>query len=292
MKMVISLRCQREQDSNHIEDHTQNFKSDTEQLMSYDFNAEAERIASWLIDKYHPHLIGVKIAYITKTSTADLAGKAPRSGKTLKLGSASLLSEKYQLLAEKDYAFVIEVNGAYWNRLELKQQYALIDHELCHCVKDGDGYYLADHSVEEFRPILRRHGFWKPDIQAFCEEAQPLFEAPGIQMRLQSPPPDAGDTVVSSGELVRIEETGELWAFNVRQGKWIPQIPEDAAVQCGVPGCGGELVRHNALPEQPRLEDDPLNKCEDFPVYQCSKCRSLHDQLFVYELMRAAGVTQ
>lgn len=142
--------------------------------MAYDFNPEAERIAQGVIDQWHPHLRGVAIAYITKAAGNDGAesvktAKAPRGGKALKLGSAAAVSEKYQLIAEKDYEFIVELNGQYWDRLELHQQEALIDHELCHCRKDDDGFYIADHDLEEFRQIVRRHGFWKPDIQAFCD---------------------------------------------------------------------------------------------------------------------------
>src|SRR3990167_8070080 len=177
--------------------------------MSYDFNPEAERIAESVIERWHSHLIGVPIAYITKSGGSDgaqtIAGsKAPRGGKALKLGSASAVSEKYQRLASQDYEFIIELNGQYWDRLELSQQEALIDHEFTHCRKDADGFYIADHDLEEFRQIVRRHGFWKPDIQAFCEEAQPLFSVAQRVVAVAT-----GDVVVCGGQEIRIEETGE-----------------------------------------------------------------------------------
>lgn len=193
--------------------------------MSYDFNPEAERIAQRIIDEWHPHLRGVPIAYITKTAGSDGAesvktAKAPRGGKALKLGSAASVSEKYQLIASEDYEFIIELNGQYWDRLELAQQEALIDHQLCHCRKDEDGFYTADHDLEEFRQIVRRHGFWKPDIQAFCEEAQPLFDQPGVQRRFVTAPP-TGDVVVCGGQEVRVEETGDLWTYDVKAGAFV-----------------------------------------------------------------------
>lgn len=192
--------------------------------MSYDFNPEAEKIAAGIIERWHPHLLDVPIAYITKAAGSDGAQaisntKAPRGGKALKLGSAASVSEKYQLIATKDYEFIIELNGQYWDRLELPQQEALIDHELCHCRRDADGFYVADHDLEKFRQIVRRHGFWKPDIQAFCEEAQPLFDQPGIQRRFVAQ--FTGDVVVCGGQEIRIEETGDIWTFDVKQGQFV-----------------------------------------------------------------------
>lgn len=191
--------------------------------MSYDFNKEAEGIAFSVIERWHPHLAGVAIAYVTKSGSSDGAenpstAKTKRIGKSLKLGSAQLVSEKYQLLATYNYEFIIELNGQYWDRLELPEQEALIDHELCHCRKDGDGFYIADHDLEEFRQIVRRHGFWKPDIQAFCEEAQPLFDRPGVQKRFVSP---SAGVVVCGGQEIRVEETGEVWAYHAKIGGFV-----------------------------------------------------------------------
>ncbi len=205
--------------------------------MSYDLCPEAEKIAANIIYEWHPHLVGVAIAFIIKAPGNDGAenpktAKAPRGGKALKLGSAAAVSEKYQLITDRDYEFIIELNGQYWDRLELDQQQALIDHELCHCRKDGDGFYLADHDLEEFRQIVRRHGFWKPDIQAFCEEAQPLFDKPGIQRRIITPP--LGSVVVCGGEEIRVEETGEIWTYDVKAETFVRvETPEQKGARLG-----------------------------------------------------------
>lgn len=206
--------------------------------MSYDFNPGAERIAQGVIERWHPHLIGVAIAYITKEAGSEgvesvKTAKPPRGGKALKLGSAASVSEKYQLIATKDFEFIIELNGQYWDRLEMDQQEALIDHELCHCGKDGDGFYIRDHDLEEFRQIVRRHGFWKPDIQAFCEEAQPLFDQPGVQRRFVTR--SATDIVVCGGQEVRVEETGDLWTYDVKTESFvrIMESPEQKGVRMG-----------------------------------------------------------
>lgn len=225
--------------------------------MSYDFNPEAERIAQGVIERWHAHLTGVAIAYITKSGT-DKDGaqalnnaKVPRGGKALKLGSAASVSEKYQLIAIKDYEFIIELNGQYWDRLELEQQEALIDHELCHCRKDADGFYIADHDLEEFRQIVRRHGFWKPDIQAFCEEAQPLFDQPGIQRRFTSPP--TGDVVVCGGQEIRIEETGDIWTYDLKTESFVklPSLAEKVMDRVK------DEIRNGAIPGVSVVEDAP-----------------------------------
>ncbi len=186
--------------------------------MSYDFNEEAQRMGERIIEEWHPHLKDAKIAYITKEGKEADQTKPSRGGKAIKLGSASALTDKYRLLASEDYVFVIEIQGKYWDRLSLEQQEALIDHELTHCRKDADGYYVADHDLEEFRSILRRRGFWKPDIQAFCEEALPLFQKPGIQTRFVAPP---DDLVVCAGQVIRVEETGETWTYSVKDSGFI-----------------------------------------------------------------------
>jgi hypothetical protein len=197
--------------------------------MAYDFNEEAERIGERIIPDWHPHLVDVKIAYIDKKQTSASAPKT-RAGKALKLGSASRVSDKYKLLAARDYEFVIEITEAYWHKLSLPQQEALIDHELCHCRKDGDGFYIANHDLEEFRSVLRRHGFWKPDIQAFCEEAQPLFDKPGIQKRFVS---NNGDAVVCAGQTVRVEETGDTWTYSVKDGAFVKVADETTVTITG-----------------------------------------------------------
>lgn len=201
--------------------------------MSYDFNEEAQRIGERVIEQWHPHLSEIKIAYLNKESATEPPTKPPRGGKVLKLGQASKVPDKYKLLAAQDYVFVIELTAAYWDKLSLTQQEALVDHELCHCRVDADGPYLANHDLEEFRQIVRRHGFWKPDIQAFCEEAQPLFAMPGVQKRFVDPP--SADYAVFAGQAIRVEETGDTWTYSVKDGGFV-KMTQGPSVTISVDG--------------------------------------------------------
>jgi len=154
--------------------------------MFYELNEAAELIATDLIEKHHPRLTKLKIAYLFKSKVEDpedaeqrarIAKVKPlRDGKKFTWAKASLVSDKWRALAEDDYKFVIEFDREVWNELTLEQQNALVDHELCHCGNDADGCYVRQHDVEEFRCIVQRHGFWKDDVKLFAETARSLFD--------------------------------------------------------------------------------------------------------------------
>lgn len=148
---------------------------------NYEESERIGQIAKALIKKYHEHLKDAAIAYVMKTveDDDDKAPKPGRVGKHPKAGYARLVPKLYRLLA--GYDFVIEIDEFYWNFLEVEQQEALVDHELSHCARDEDGWYIKDHDVEEFREILERHGFWKPSLEEFVNAAQPHlpFDGPG-----------------------------------------------------------------------------------------------------------------
>lgn len=189
-------------------------------MPSYEFNPAAETVAERLIDEWHPHLRGIKIAYVFKGEETDAVHVPTKSGKSIKYAQAGLVPEKYQLLADQDYKFIIEFSRPIWDRLTLQHQEALIDHELCHCRNTPeDGCYMADHDVEEFRQILVRHGFWRESLRLFIESAQPLFDQPGVQMTLRTP--QAGAVSVAYGETVRVIETGEVWCYDPKAREFV-----------------------------------------------------------------------
>ena len=56
-----------------------------------------------------------------------------------------------------------------------KQRLALIDHELCHIVRDVDsdsGFSMRSHDIEEFAAVVERHGAWKADVHHFLAAAK------------------------------------------------------------------------------------------------------------------------
>lgn len=151
--------------------------------MEYQWNETAKRMAEHLIEKYHTRLDRVKVAYLFKIKPVSDKPAKPskplRDGKKITWAKAARVSPKWQALMDEDYQFVIEFDMQIWDRLTLEQQEALVDHELCHCGVDADGYYMRSHDLEEFREIVRRHGFWKDDVKQFAEVTMPLFEKAG-----------------------------------------------------------------------------------------------------------------
>jgi hypothetical protein len=244
--------------------------------MSYDFNKEAERIAERYIERYHQHLRKTKIAYLYKGEETDKVPEPTQPGKSITYAKAFMIPDKYRLLASEDYVFGIEFTQPIWHRLELPSQEALVDHELCHCrINDLGEPYLADHDVEEFQAILRRHGFWRVGLQRFIEAATPLFDQPGFQPNLAAPA-KAVPAAVAYGEPVRLLETGEQWSFNPKVRRWIPIVPDDAHVRC-INGCDAVLIPLNNVDEMVAsgFFSDPAAFFEatpQFPVWGCAIC--------------------
>ena len=149
-------------------------------MIEYIPNDDAKDIAEQIIQDWHPHLEGVKIAYISKVKPPKKAkkgspAKQPRQGKKIVMAKAAKVSPKMQALMSDGYVFVIEFNDAIWQELAHEKRIALVDHELCHLGSDADGFYLKGHSVEEFREIIKRHGFWKDDVRQFAEQTEQIY---------------------------------------------------------------------------------------------------------------------
>ena len=154
--------------------------------VEYEVSERIEQVAKELIGLYHPHLAGAKIAYMMKKAPEEKDGKvAPqkqrRMGKKGVMGVARTVPALYYALTGFD--FVIEIDEIFWDILDLDQQTALVDHELCHCVMDEKGFYVRDYDVEEFVAIVKRHGNWKHELEAMFEAMQMRlpFETPGKQ---------------------------------------------------------------------------------------------------------------
>lgn len=141
--------------------------------VDYAWNEQAEAVAEKVIAAHHPRLERVRIAYLF--ARRPPRKKALRPGKRAAMAKTSTVGQKHRVLMERGFVFLIEFDQAVWDGLTLEQQEALVDHELCHCGVDADGYYLKQHDLEEFREIVRRHGFWKDDVKQFAEASLPLF---------------------------------------------------------------------------------------------------------------------
>lgn len=142
---------------------------------------QVKKIAEELIEKYHHHLIDfdVRIDYVFVDKTPKIGGKEVW-GKCQKISSlnAFLAGEN----EDCDPFFVIIISEPVWDVLPPDKRRALVDHELCHTwseasqKEDTDGsedavkLSLNPHDLEEFTCIVRRHGLWREDVEAFVKE--------------------------------------------------------------------------------------------------------------------------
>jgi hypothetical protein len=128
----------------------------------------AASIAYGVIEKHHRHLEEANIACVFRSGTWSDGG-----GGTI-LASAGKVGAKMQAICG-DFKpdFIITINEDAWMAMDEKSREALIDHELCHCIKNGcdslgnPKWGLVGHDVEEFEAIIRRHGLWKSDLKRF-----------------------------------------------------------------------------------------------------------------------------
>lgn len=139
---------------------------------------EVQQIAEDLIPKYHQHLIDfdVKIRYV-------FVDKTPKSKGREVWGTCRKISNLNAFLADGNDSsepfFVITISQDVWDVLPHDKRVALVDHELCHAwaeaneKEDADPVKLSTvpHDLEEFASIVRRHGLWREDVEAFVKAA-------------------------------------------------------------------------------------------------------------------------
>lgn len=158
---------------------------------------EAKVMAKEIIAEHHPHLEGAVIAYLMKLCDPP---KTKRAMKAVKWASAQKLPDKtlaaVAIVCEGMLGpdFIIEIQSWAWEQLMPEEQRALLDHELVHCKHDEDGFYIADHDLEEFCEIVFRHGAWRPSIRRFLETGQ------GELFKDDSKKPDENRVTLTTGE--------------------------------------------------------------------------------------------
>lgn len=118
-------------------------------------------IATVLIGKLHDHLLPARVGYVFR--------KQMKKADRVQLAKAKRVPPVWEFVAELD--FLVVFNWEAWWTLAPHQKLALVDHELCHCVRDPerDRWAMAHHDVEEFGQIVRRWGRWKPDLGEFAD---------------------------------------------------------------------------------------------------------------------------
>jgi predicted metallopeptidase len=137
----------------------------------YKHSDEIEAIAKKLVPEHHPHLQHAAIAYLMRTLDPDKKLKLPvkRAGKKSKVAKAIGVPELWHAICGFD--FVMSVDELFWAFMSADCKEAVVDHELCHFAHDEDGWYIRDHDIQEFTAILKRHGFYMPELKEFCAAA-------------------------------------------------------------------------------------------------------------------------
>lgn len=147
--------------------------------MEYKRADEVAEIGAEIMEAHHPHLLGVRVAFVFMDKTPKSKGKEVL-GRAKKIsGLPAFLSLGPDTLpdfyADQPFDFfVIEISEEVWERLTAKGQRALVDHELSHLEIEEDdegGVNLAvvGHDVTEFEAVLRRHGLWNDSVKDFVE---------------------------------------------------------------------------------------------------------------------------
>ncbi len=144
-----------------------------------DATADLAPLGRQLIEKYHWHLMEFPVRFCWRS-------RSRTRHKNTVLATAEIVRGRFAnfVMTEAEKAmkgqergcamFWIEVARDQWEYLDDAQRYALLDHELCHCIieenEDGDEVMaMVGHDLEEFRAIVQRHGLWLDDVKSFAE---------------------------------------------------------------------------------------------------------------------------
>lgn len=125
--------------------------------------------AEELIEKYHPWLREARIGFVYRD-------KAQKSKGRMILAQAQTVPAKLQVYLE--YDFLIWVSKENWEKYADVQRLALIDHELCHCVRDDGVWTIRPHDIQEFWQVIERHGLWNNDLRQGREVMEQAIQRP------------------------------------------------------------------------------------------------------------------
>jgi len=136
---------------------------------------EVTKALEELIVNHHPDLIMIsdQIAVVFRETAA-------KSGGEVVLGSTKTVAAMTNLLAGKDWKFIIELAGDEWVNLTDRQKEALLDHHLCACSADQDeitGFVKCRVQPADYHAYydnVKRYGHWLYETRG--EEEQSLVE--------------------------------------------------------------------------------------------------------------------
>ena len=121
----------------------------------------AIEIVQQMVREHHENLKLAKIGVIFRDT-------AQKSGGNEVWASAAKADAKTNALLEgagmDTIDFLLTIAENVWDKLEMDQRRALIDHELCHCAGFEGKWQMRGHDFEEFTVIVERWGFWRPSL--------------------------------------------------------------------------------------------------------------------------------
>ena len=142
---------------------------------------EVVKLVETLIVNNHPDLIQVsdQIAVVFREKAAKAGGEAV-------LGKSKTVAAMTNLLAGKDWKFIIELAGDEWVNLTDHQKEALLDQQLCACSAEQDmvtgivkcSIRPADYNA--FYDNIKRYGHWLYETRSQEEKTlvEDLFGTP------------------------------------------------------------------------------------------------------------------
>lgn len=215
---------------------------------------EVESIAQQLIRECpdHQHLVEARILYLFRYGTWSKGGDTVL-GKAQRLTGLSGYLAKQMLLRAVDvsgedaaFDFVIMINGDRWEYLSPGHRAALVDHQLCHCIKTGDDdegrpiWAIANHDVEEFASVVRRHGIHDERLRGFAKVLKQV-------------------SIEAQATLDDYDEDGQIAAGSA--------VPVDAAEP------GESMVAEGSEADADGDADDFEEDGPLYPRHYCLKCR-------------------
>lgn len=160
-------------------------------------------LAKELIEKHHPHLRSAKIGILFRSEAPMRKGRRT-------LGKAGKVTPRWKPLLEERLDFVIWLAADWWlDELDSRQQKALLDHELCHCILGDNGWTTRGHDIEEFNVILERYGPWREDLERTVRAIDTY------QMRLGL---ELGDMIGGASD----EQIGKVLALDPEKAAGLP----------------------------------------------------------------------
>jgi len=143
----------------------------------WELRPDVDAVISYAVERRHQHIERAHIVGVGRPKAAKRHGKDVWASLKKPSPLERVLYEEERI----DYILVVALDV--WEELSEDYRRALIDHELSHAGGldlDRDEWTLVGHDIEEFANVVRRHGAWRGDVQAFLAATRDVDPAQGI----------------------------------------------------------------------------------------------------------------